>query len=69
LPAGEPVDYQRVTEQWKFTVSQKSQLKKLLWRFQVLSDQSLPEDFETGSFLLRWLEQEVDQLAVKTTLL
>jgi predicted DNA-binding transcriptional regulator AlpA len=69
LPAGEPVDYQRVTEQWKFTVSQKSQLKKLLWRFQVLSDQSLPEDFETGSFLLRWLEQEVDQLAVKTTLM
>ena len=69
LPEGEPLDYQRVLAQWKFTVSQQSQLKKLLWRFQVLSEKPLPEAFESGSSLLGWLEQEVDQLAVNTTLL
>ncbi len=69
LPDGEPLNYQHVLAQWKFTASQQGQLKKMLWRFQVLSNKPLPDNFETGASLLEWLEKEVDQLALKTTLL
>ena len=58
--------YHEVLKQYHFTSTEQIQLKSLLSRWAVISSEPVPEFTEThnqrGKALLRWLEQQIDQL-------
>lgn len=66
---GECEDCDRLIRQYRFTVSQQNQLKSLLSRWRVLTDNEALEvdgiDLKSGREVLHWLEQQVNAVGVR----
>jgi hypothetical protein len=62
----ETPNFQTLIEQFHFTATEQIQLKNLLQRWQVMTNQPIPEfntmDYKRGKDILRWLGKKLDEV-------